>query len=95
MFETASGKLCKKSSTYVILNHQTGKMVTAEYHERSVPDTEAQQQVKTTFTQRARLASAWWNVNKPSATNAEGTDVYQLVLKAYKNQHKIGNPFLL
>ncbi len=93
MFETASGKLCRKSSTYVILNHQTGKMVTAEYHERSVPDTEAQRQVKKTFTERARLASSWWNANKPSTTNADGTAAYQLVLKAYKNQRKIGNPY--
>lgn len=46
MFETASGKLCSKSGTYVALNKQTGKMYQAEYHEREYRNTEKQQEVK-------------------------------------------------
>ncbi len=93
MFETASGKLCRKSSTYVMLNKQTGKMVTAEYHPHEITNSEALQQVKSTFTKRAKFASAWWQANKPSAQNADGSTNYQLVLKAYKGQRKIGNPY--
>lgn len=37
-FETMSGKLCRKGTTYVALNKQTGKMYTAEYHARFVDD---------------------------------------------------------
>lgn len=93
MFESASGKLCKKGSTYVIHYKRSGKMVSAEYHNREMPDTEAQQQVKKTFTQRAKLAAAWWKANKPSAQNAKGTENYQLVMKAFAGQHKFDNSY--
>lgn len=92
-FESMSGKLCRKGSTYVALNKQTGKMYTAEYHAREVTNSETLQQVKATFTKRAKFASSWWNANKPSTTNAAGTANYQLVMKAYKGQHKVGNPY--
>lgn len=92
-FETMSGKLCKKGTTYVALNKQTGKMYTAEYHARNLPNSEALQQVKATFTKRAKFAASWWNANKPSTTNAAGTANYQLVMKAYKGQRKVGNPY--
>ena len=92
-FESMSGKLCKKGSTYVVLNKQTGKMYTAEYHAREVTNSEALQQVKATFAKRAKFAASWWNANKPSTTNSAGTANYQLVMKAYKGQRRIGNPF--
>lgn len=92
-FESMSGKLCKKGSTYVVLNKQTGKMYTAEYHAREVTNSEALQQVKATFAKRAKFAASWWNANKPSTTNSAGTANYQLVMKAYKGQRKFGNPF--
>lgn len=43
--------------------------------------------------QKAKLAASWWNTNKPSVGNPNGTESYQLVLKAYKSQSKIGNPY--
>lgn len=92
-FESMSGKLCKKGSTYVVLNKQTGKMYTAEYHAREVTNSEALQQVKATFAKRAKFAASWWNANKPSTTNSAGTANYQLVMKAYRGQRRIGNPF--
>ena len=84
-----SGKLCRKSSTYVALNKQTGKMYTAEYHARDITNSEALQQVKSTFTKRAKLALSWRKAHKPSTTNAAVTVNYQLVMKAYKGQHKV------
>ena len=92
-FETMSGKLCRKGTTYVALNKQTGKMYTAEYHARDITNSEALQQVKATFTKRAKFASSWWNANKPSITNVAGTANYQLVMKAYKGQRRVGNPY--
>ena len=92
-FESMSGKLCKRGSTYVALNKQTGKMYTAEYHARDITNSEALNQVKADFAKRAKFAASWWNANKPSTTNSAGTDNYQLVMKAYKGQRRIGNPF--
>lgn len=92
-FETMSGKLCRRGTTYVALNKQTGKMYTAEYHARDITNSEALQQVKATFTKRAKFASSWWNANKPSITNVAGTANYQLVMKAYKGQRRVGNPY--
>lgn len=68
-------------------------MYTAEYHARDITNSEALQQVKATFTQRSKFASSWWNANKPSTANTAGTANYQLVMKAYKGQHKVGNPY--
>ena len=52
-----------------------------------------QQQTRATFKKKAQLASAWWKQNRPSSTSANGTDAYLAVMKAYKAQHKIGNPY--
>ena len=93
LFTSVSGKLCSKEGTYISLNRQTGKMYSAVRHNYTNPNTEAQQVVKAAFASRAKLGTAWWNANKPSETNPKGTDSYQLVMKAYKAQHKIGNPF--
>ena len=92
LFTSVSGKLCSKEGTYISLNRQTGKMYSAVRHNYTNPNTEAQQVVKAAFASRAKLGTAWWNANKPSETNPKGTDNYQLVMKAYKAQHKIGNP---
>ena len=57
------------------------------------PNTEGQQAVRATFKKKSQFASAWWKQNRPSSTSANGTDAYVAVMKAYKAQHKIGNPY--
>lgn len=91
--ESISGKLCSKSGVIYSVNKQTGNTYRSERHEHTDANTEAQQQVRTAFVTRAKLAAAWWNANKPSSKQPKGSDNYQLVIKAYKSQHKIGNPF--
>lgn len=93
MFSSISGKLCKKGSTYIALNKKTGQMYSAEYHERTQPNSDGQQEAKSVFISKSKLAASWWNTNKPSVGNPNGTESYQLVLKAYKSQSKIGNPY--
>ena len=92
LFTAISGKLCSKEGTYIALNRQTGKMYSAVRHVNTYSNTEAQQEVKKAFVSRSKLGTAWWKANKPSEENPKGTDNYQLVMKAYKSQHKIGNP---
>ena len=48
---------------------------------------------KADFKKKAQFASAWWKQNRPSSTSANGTDAHLAVMKAYKAQHKIGNPY--
>lgn len=91
LFTSISGKLCSKEGTYIALNKQTGKMYSAVHHHYSNSNTEAQQAVKAAFASRAKFANKWWKANKPSTENPKGSDNYQLVLKAYKAQRKIGN----
>lgn len=91
LFTSVSGKLCSKEGTYIALNKQTGKMYSAVHHHYSNSNTEAQQAVKAAFASRAKFANKWWKANKPSTENPKGSNNYQLVLKAYKGQHKIGN----
>lgn len=93
LFTSVSGKLCSKEGTYIALNKQTGKMYSAVHHHYSNPNTEAQQAVKAAFASRAKFATKWWKANKPSTGNPKGSDNYQLVMKAYKAQRKIGNSF--
>ena len=92
LFTSISGKLCSKEGTYIALNKQTGKMYSAVRHVTTYSNTEAQQEAKKAFVSRSKLGTAWWKANKPSEENPKGTDNYQLVMKAYKSQRKIGNP---
>lgn len=68
-------------------------MYSAGYHGCVQPNSEKQQVAKADFTKKAQFASAWWKQNRPSATSAKGTEAYLAVMKAYKAQHKIGNPY--
>lgn len=45
------------------------------------------------FKKKAQFASSWWKQNRPSDKSAKGTEAYLAVMKAYKAQHKIGNPY--
>lgn len=92
LFTSISGKLCSKEGTYISLNKQTGKMYSAVRHNYTNPNTEAQQVVKAAFTSRAKFGAKWWKANRPSTETPKGSENYQLVMKAYKSQHKIGNP---
>ena len=93
LVSSISGKLCKKDTTYIGVNKRTGKMYSAGYHGCTQPNSEEQQAVKATFKKKAQFASAWWKQNRPSYTSANGSDAYVAVMKAYKAQHKIGNPY--
>lgn len=93
LVSSISGKLCKKDTTYIGVNKRTGKMYSAGYHGCVQPNSEKQQTVKSSFTKKSQFASFWWKQNRPSATSAKGTEAYLAVMKAYKAQHKIGNPY--
>lgn len=91
--ESISGKLCSRSGVIYAVNKQTGITHRFERHEFTDANTEAQQAVRKTFVSKGKFASAWWKANKPSDATPRGSENYRLVLKAYKSQHKIGNPY--
>lgn len=91
--QSISGKLCSKEGVIYSVNQQTGKTYRSDRHGYNDANTEVQQQTRATFKKKAQLASAWWKQNRPSSTSANGTDAYLAVMKAYKAQHKIGNPY--
>lgn len=93
LISSISGKLCKKDTTYIGVNKRTGKMYSAGYHGCVQPNSEKQLTARTTFTKKSQFASAWWKQNRPSSTSANGSEAYMAVMKAYKAQHKIGNPY--
>ena len=88
-----SGKLCSKEGVIYSVNQQTGKTYRSDRHGHHDANTTEQQAVRATFKKKAQFASAWWKQNRPSSTSANGTDAYIAVMKAYKAQHKIGNPY--
>jgi len=88
MFTEASGKLCKKESTFVAYNAKTGKMYTGEYHDREDKLSEKEQQARTKFNSRQTFASNWWNTNKE-----QNTENYQTIMQMYDDQRKYGNPY--
>ncbi|MDY5928404.1 MAG: hypothetical protein SPJ39_10125 [Prevotella sp.] len=75
------------------VNKRTGETYRSDRHVINNPNTEGQQAVRATFKKKAQFASAWWKQNRPSSTSANGTEAYVAVMKAYKAQHKIGNPY--
>ena len=88
-----SGKLCSKEGVIYSVNQQTGKTYRSDRHGHHDANTAEQQAVRATFKQKAQFASAWWKQNRPSSTSTNGTEAYVAVMKAYKAQHKIGNPY--
>ena len=88
-----SGKLCSKEGVIYSVNQQTGKTYRSDRHGHHDANTAEQQAVRATFKQKAQFASSWWKQNRPSSTSANGSDAYLAVMKAYKAQHKIGNPY--
>lgn len=91
--ESISGKLCSRSGVIYAVNKQTGITHRLERHEFTDANTEAQQAVRKTFVSKGKFAAAWWKANKPSVEKPKGSEHYLLVMKAYKGQHKIGNPY--
>ena len=91
--QSISGKFCSKEGVVYSVNQQTGKTYRSDRHGYSDPKTEEQQTIRATFKKKAQLASAWWKQNRPSDKSAKGTEAYLSVMKAYKAQHKIGNPY--
>ena len=91
--QSISGKLCSKEGVIYSVNQQTGRTYRSDRHGYHDANTEVQQQTRATFKKKAQLASSWWKQNRPSATSAKGTEAYLSVMKAYKAQHKIGNPY--
>lgn len=91
--ESISGKLCSRSGVIYAVNKQTGITHRMERHEFTDANTEAQQAVRKTFVSKGKFAAVWWKANKPSDKQPKGSESYQLVMKAYKSQHKIGNPY--
>lgn len=90
--QSISGRLCKREGIIYCVNRQTGKTTRTDRHSHTDANTEAQQTVRKLFASKAKFGTAWWKANKPSEANPKGSDNYQLVMKAYKSQHKIGNP---
>lgn len=91
--QSISGKLCSKEGVIYSVNKQTGETYRSDRHSYHDANTERQQQHRATFKKKAQLASAWWKQNKPTASNANGSSAYLAVMKAYKTQYKIGNPY--
>ena len=91
--QSISGKLCSKEGVIYSVNQQTGKTYRSDRHGYNDHKTEDQKTIRATFKKKAQFASAWWKQNRPSATSAKGTEAYLAVMKAYKAQHKIGNPY--
>ena len=91
--QSISGKLCKKEGVIYSVNKRTGRTYRSDRHSNTDPNTEEQQAIRTAFSEKAKLASSWWATNKPAKEGTLGTDAYQKVIKAYKQQTKIGNPY--
>lgn len=91
--QSISGKLCSKEGVIYSVNKQTGETYRSDRHSYNDPRTAEQQQIRATFKKKAQFASSWWKQNRPSSTSTKGSDAYLAVMKAYKAQHKIGNPY--
>ena len=94
LITSISGSTCRHDGTYFATNKQTGKVYAAKRcFSSDKPVTEAQMAQQVKFGSKAKFASAWWSKNKPSKESPNGTEAYQLIQRAFKGQHKIGNPY--
>ena len=94
LITSISGSTCRHDGTYFATNKQTGKVYAAKRcFSSDKPMTEALMAQQVKFGSKAKFASAWWSKNKPSKESPNGTESYQLIQRAFKGQHKIGNIF--
>ena len=91
--QSISGKLCSKEGVIYSVNKRTGRTYRSDRHSAPDTNTAEQQAIRAAFTSKSKLASSWWASNKPTKEGTLGTDAYQKVMKAYKSQAKIGNPY--
>lgn len=91
--QSISGKLCSKEGVIYSVNKQTGETYRSDRHSFHDANTAEQQAIRVTFKKKAQFAASWWKQNRPSDKSAKGTEAYLAVMKAYKAQHKIGNPY--
>ena len=91
--QSISGKLCSKEGVIYSVNKQTGETYRSDRHSFHDANTAGQQTVRATFKKKAQFAASWWKQNRPSDKSAKGSDAYLAVMKAYRAQHKIGNPY--
>ena len=91
--QSISGKLCSKEGVIYSVNKQTGETYRSDRHSHHDANSAEQQTVRADFKKKAQFAAAWWKQNRPADKNAKGTEAYLAVMKAYKAQHKIGNPY--
>lgn len=91
--QSISGKLCSREGVIYSVNKQTGETYRSDRHSHHDANTAEQQQTRASFKKKSQFASSWWKQNRPSATSSKGTEAYLAVMKAYKAQHKIGNPY--
>ena len=91
--QSISGKLCSKEGVVYSGNKQTGETYRSDRHSHHDANTAEQQTIRATFKKKAQFAASWWKQNRPSDKSAKGSDAYLAVMKAYRAQHKIGNPY--
>lgn len=91
--QSISGKLCSKEGVVYSVNKQTGETYRSDRHSHHDANTAEQQAIRATFKKKAQFAASWWKQNRPSDKSTKGTEAYLAVMKAYKAQHKIGNPY--
>lgn len=92
--QSLSGRWSRKDNSAIALNKHTGKMYQYQINpDAKHPNSAAQQTIKSVFTDKIRAASAWWNDNKPTESNPDGTALYQELMRHYLTQYKYGNPF--
>lgn len=91
--QSISGKLCSREGVVYSVNKQTGETYRSDRHSHHDANTAEQQAIRATFKKKAQFAASWWKQNRPSDKSTKGTEAYLAVMKAYKAQHKIGNPY--
>ena len=91
--QSISGKLCSREGVIYSVNKQTGETYRSDRHSHHDANTAEQQSLRASFKKKSQFAASWWKQNRPADKNAKGTEAYLAVMKAYKAQHKIGNPY--
>jgi len=91
--QSISGKLCKKEGVIYSVNQRTGRTYRSDRHGYTDKNSEEQQAVRSVFKTRSQKAKEWWQTNKPSTSQKDGSADYQKLMKLYKSQVEIGNPY--
>jgi len=89
-----SGKVSENSGYYLYTNKKNGKQSMRKIGNNPLKTpSPAQVAQRQEFKRRTEIVKEWFDINKPSIENPDGTELYMIASKEFQRQNRIGDMY--